>query len=244
MLFVKSLTTYYGPIKILKSVSLHLKEGEIVTVIGANGAGKTTLLKTIAGILPPKKGELVFLNQKINHFSPPQRLKLGLSLCPEGRKLFPELSVKDNILLGAFLNQDKKQVEATFQHLLASFPILEKLLNRKAKSLSGGEQQIVALCRALMSDPKLLLLDEPSLGLSPLLTKEILKTILKLNREKNLSVLLVEQNARAALRICHRAYVLETGRIVLEGSGQDLLNHPEVKEAYLGKGYQEVWERE
>lgn len=244
MLFIKSISTYYGPIKILKSTSLHLKEKEIVSVIGANGAGKTTLLKTIAGLLTPKKGEITFLNQKINQLSPPQRLSLGLSLCPEGRKLFPDLSVKDNILLGAFLLKDRQEIKNTFNELLKTFPLLEKLLSRKAKSLSGGEQQIVAICRALMSNPKLLLLDEPSLGLSPLLTKEILRTLLYLNQKKGLSILLVEQNARAALKISHRAYVLETGRIILEGSGKELLDHPEIKEAYLGKGYQEVWQRD
>ncbi|MDQ7031271.1 MAG: ABC transporter ATP-binding protein [Desulfonauticus sp.] len=239
MFSVKTITTYYGFRKILNSVSLQVSEGEIVAVIGANGAGKTTLLKTIIGLNKVKKGTIAFLGQDITTCSPKKRISLGLSLCPEGRRLFSHLSVKDNILLGAYTCcRNKKQVTAYFEELLENFPILKKFVYRPAGNLSGGEQQMVAICRSLMSRPRLLLLDEPSLGLSPLLTKEILKTIITLNKTQKLSVLLIEQNAKAALKICHRSYVLETGRVTLEGKGSDLLNHPKVQSAYLGKGQQ------
>jgi branched-chain amino acid transport system ATP-binding protein len=243
MLNVRSLQTYYGRIHVLKTVSLHLAPGEIVAVIGANGAGKTTLLKTLVGLLEQRSGTIQFGDQDISRMATEKRLQAGLVLCPEGRKLFGALSVQDNLSLGAYSRKDRSRIKNDMERLREQFPILNKFWTRPASSLSGGEQQMVALCRALMSRPKVLLLDEPSLGLSPLLSQEILKAIAALNQDQGLSVLLVEQNARAALKICHRAYVLETGRIVMEGEGRELLDHKGVQRAYLGKGYDKIWER-
>lgn len=243
MLNVRSLQTYYGRIHVLKTVSLHLAPGEIVAVIGANGAGKTTLLKTLVGLLEQRSGTIQFGDQDISRMATEKRLQAGLVLCPEGRKLFGALSVQDNLSLGAYSRKDRSGIKSDMERFRDQFPILNKFWTRPASSLSGGEQQMVALCRALMSRPKVLLLDEPSLGLSPLLSQEILKAIAALNKDQGLSVLLVEQNARAALKICHRAYVLETGRIVMEGEGRELLDHKGVQRAYLGKGYDKIWER-
>jgi branched-chain amino acid transport system ATP-binding protein len=243
MLNVRSLQTYYGRIHVLKTVSLHLAPGEIVAVIGANGAGKTTLLKTLVGLLEQRSGTIQFGDQDISRMATEKRLQAGLVLCPEGRKLFGALSVQDNLSLGAYSRKDRSGIKSDTERFRDQFPILNKFWTRPASSLSGGEQQMVALCRALMSRPKVLLLDEPSLGLSPLLSQEILKAIAALNKDQGLSVLLVEQNARAALKICHRAYVLETGRIVMEGEGRELLDHKGVQRAYLGKGYDKIWER-
>ncbi|MDD2220261.1 MAG: ABC transporter ATP-binding protein [Desulfoplanes sp.] len=243
MLSVRSLQTYYGRVHVLKAVSLHLHPGEIVAVIGANGAGKTTLLKTLVGLLSQRSGTIHLQGDDVSGLSTEKRLRAGLVLCPEGRKLFGALSVQDNLALGAYSRKDRSGIKTDMNRLRDRFPILNKFWTRPASSLSGGEQQMVALCRALMSDPKILLLDEPSLGLSPLLSQEILKAIVELNQDQGLSVLLVEQNARAALKICHRAYVLETGRIVMEGEGQELLDHKGVQRAYLGKGYDKIWER-
>lgn len=220
-----------------------MQPGEIVAVIGANGAGKSTLLKTISGLLSPRSGSIIHHGEGIEALPPERRIRRGIAMCPEGRRLFKDLSVEDNIQLGAYVRKDKKKIREDVRELRREFPILDKFWKRPAGSLSGGEQQMVALCRALMSDPSLLLLDEPSLGLSPLLTKEILGRIKYLNQEKGIGILLVEQNARAALGMSHRAYVLETGRIVLEGEGNELLEHKDVQRAYLGKGYKEVWER-
>ncbi|MFO7818447.1 MAG: ABC transporter ATP-binding protein [Thermodesulfobacteriota bacterium] len=243
MLKLRSIQAYYGRIHVLKAISLHMNRGEIVSVIGANGAGKSTLLKTIAGLLNPGSGSIIYQGEDISGLPPEKRIRQGIALCPEGRRLFKGLSVEDNILLGAYVRKDKKEIKKDADNMRREFPILDKFWKRSAGSLSGGEQQMVALCRALMASPELLLLDEPSLGLSPLLARDILQSIERLNREKKLSILLVEQNARAALKMCHRAYVLETGRIVMEGEGKDLLSHKDVQRAYLGKGYKEVWER-
>ncbi|MGM0645372.1 MAG: ABC transporter ATP-binding protein [Thermodesulfobacteriota bacterium] len=243
MLKVRSIHTYYGAVHVLKAASLHVAPGEIVAVIGANGAGKTTLLKSIAGTVLNASGRIVFLDQEVAGAVPEHRLGLGLALCPEGRRLFGGLSVEKNLLLGAYQRRDKAAIRQDLDTLRQRFPILDSLWHRPARTLSGGEQQMAALARSLMSRPRLLLLDEPSLGLSPLLAKDILKTIRDLNREDGLSVLLVEQNARAALRVAHRGYVLETGRVILEGSGNELLAHEEVQRAYLGKAYKEIWER-
>ena len=243
MLTIRSLQTFYGRIHALRALSAHVEEGEIVAVIGANGAGKSTLLRTLAGLVKPASGTVLFKNEDITRLTPESRIKRGLSLCPEGRRLFRNMSVQDNILLGAYSRSDREGIRRDMDFYRRRFPILDKFWERSAGSLSGGEQQMVALCRALMSGPQLLLLDEPSLGLSPLLSKDILKAIVDMNREKGLSVLVVEQNARAALRIADRAYVLETGRMVLTGSGRDLLTHKDVQRAYLGKGYKEIWER-
>ncbi len=243
MLNVRSLQTYYGRVHVLKTVSLHLHPGEIVAVIGANGAGKTTLLKTLVGLVRQRSGDIRFQGNDLSALPTEKRLQAGLVLSPEGRKLFGDLSVQDNVTLGAYTRKDRAGIKTDIERLRDQFPILNKFWTRPAASLSGGEQQMVALCRALMSNPKVLLLDEPSLGLSPLLSQEILKAIVELNRDQGLSVLLVEQNARAALKISHRAYVLETGRIVMEGEGQELLAHKGIQRAYLGKGYDKIWER-
>ncbi|NCC24517.1 MAG: ABC transporter ATP-binding protein [Deltaproteobacteria bacterium] len=243
MLKVRSLQTFYGRVHILKALSVHVGQGEIVAVIGANGAGKTTLLRSLAGLVRPSSGAMEFKGEDMTRLSPEGRLKRGLALCPEGRRLFRAMSVKDNLILGAYSRSDRDGIRRDLDRFRNRFPILSGLWHRPAGSLSGGEQQMVALCRALMSKPTMLLLDEPSLGLSPLLSKDILKAIVAMNREEDLGVLIVEQNARAALRIADRAYVLETGRVVLEGSGSDLLDHQDVRRAYLGKGYKEIWER-
>jgi branched-chain amino acid transport system ATP-binding protein len=243
MLYVRSIQTYYSEVHVLKAVSLHVSPGEIVAVIGANGAGKTTLLKSIAGLVAPKKGNILWQEEEMTALPAEKRLQMGIALCPEGRRLFSGLSVEKNLLLGAYSRKDKKAIKEDLQFIRERFPILDKFWNRPARTLSGGEQQMVALGRSLMSRPQILLLDEPSLGLSPLLAKEILKTIIQLNSQQNIGVLIVEQNARAALRIAHRAYVLETGRVVLEGTGEELLAHQEVQRAYLGKGYTQIWER-
>jgi branched-chain amino acid transport system ATP-binding protein len=243
MLKIRSVHTHYGSVHVLKAVSLHVDPGEIVAVIGANGAGKTTLLKSIAGTLALSQGQVQLQGKEIGELAPEGRLGQGLALCPEGRRLFGGLSVEKNLLLGAYHRKCKAEVQSDLGSLRRRFPILDSLWQRPARNLSGGEQQMVALARALMARPSLLLLDEPSLGLSPLLAKDILKTIKDLNRNDRLSVLLVEQNARAALRTAHRAYVLETGKVVLEGTGQELLAHEEVQRAYLGKAYKGIWER-
>lgn len=243
MLYIRSIQTYYTDVHVLKAVSLHVAPGEIVAVIGANGAGKSTLLKSIAGLIQPSQGNILWQDKEMTHLPAEMRLQMGIALCPEGRRLFSGLSVEKNLLLGAYCRKDKKAVKSDLQLIKERFPILDKFWTRPAHTLSGGEQQMVALGRSLMSKPQILLLDEPSLGLSPLLAKEILKTIIQLNAREKIGVLLVEQNARAALRIAHRAYVLETGRIVLEGTGEELLAHQEVQRAYLGKGYTQIWER-
>ena len=242
MLFLRSIHTYYDSIHALKGISLHVKEGEIVTLIGANGAGKTTLLKTICGLARARKGSIHFYGEDITNLSTETIVRKGISLVPEGRMVFSTLSVQANLEMGAFTRRkDKEQIKEDIAKLSSKFPILKERMNQLAGTLSGGEQQILAICRALMAEPKLLIFDEPSMGLSPILTKEIFKVIVGLRREGR-TILLVEQNARAALQIADRGYVLETGKIILEGDTDYLLNHKEIQRAYLGKGYKEVWE--
>jgi len=241
MLRLKSVHTYYGKIHALKGVSLHVNPGEIVTLIGANGAGKTTLLRTISGLTPAARGTVEYNGHDITRMQAEEIVRCGISHVPEGRKLFATLSVRDNLEMGAFIRPDRDQVGADLGELRQKFPILSERWHQMAGTLSGGEQQMVAISRALMARPQLLILDEPSMGLAPRLVKEIF-SIVKQLQEEGTTILLIEQNARAALRVADRGYVLETGRIILQGTSQMLLGHNEVKRAYLGKGYREVWE--
>lgn len=233
MLKVKNIDVFYGAIHALRDISIEVKQGEIVTLIGANGAGKSTTLRTISGLLVPKKGEVTFEEQNIAGLAPHKIVGLGLSQVPEGRRVFANMSVLENLELGAYLRKDKVGIEQDMQDVFKKFP---RLLERKSQlsgTLSGGEQQMLAMGRALMGRPKLLLLDEPSMGLAPLLVKEIFNIIQEINKSGT-TVLLVEQNAHMALSIAHRAYVLETGKIVLAGSAKELANSEEVRKAYLG----------
>jgi branched-chain amino acid transport system ATP-binding protein len=244
VLRLTSVEASYGRVKALRGVSLHVDEGEIVTLIGANGAGKSTILKTISGLVRADTGSISFDDEETSAWGPVQIVRVGLCQVPEGRQLFGTLSVADNLMLGAYVRRarsSKREIVADIEEQYERFPLLADRRNQHAGSLSGGEQQMLALARGLMSRPKMLLLDEPSLGLAPIIAREFFETVSKL-REEGLTVLLVEQNARAALQIADRGYVLETGRIVLEGTAQDLLGNPEVQRAYLSKGYEEVWQ--
>lgn len=233
LLEVKDLHVSYGAIRALQGISFHIEEGEIVTLIGANGAGKSTTLRTISGLLRPTSGDILFDGQSIIRVSPERIVQMGISHVPEGRQIFSRLTVLENLEMGAFTRKDKEGIQRTMQRVFKSFPRLEERLNQLGGTLSGGEQQMLALGRGLMSAPRLLLLDEPSMGLAPILVDEIFEIIQTINAEGT-SILLVEQNAAMALSIAHRAYVLETGRIVLEENARELLNNPQVQEAYLG----------
>jgi branched-chain amino acid transport system ATP-binding protein len=236
LLEIRDINTYYGSIHALKDVSIHVDRGEIVTVIGANGAGKTTLLNTISGVLHSRSGEILFDGQGIGKLSPDKVVRIGISQVPERRQVFSTLNVLDNLLLGAYLRRgrDKKdQVRTDLDSVFEIFPVLKDRQKQMGGTLSGGEQQMLALGRGLMAKPKLLLLDEPSLGLAPLLVREIFRVAGEL-REHGTTILLVEQNARAALRLADRGYVLETGEVVVEGTSEELLGDERVQEAYLG----------
>ena len=233
MLKIDNIHVYYGAIHALKGVSLEVKAGEIVTLIGANGAGKSTTLRTVSGLLAPKSGAITFLGENIAGTPAHEIVKHGISQVPEGRRIFAEMSVQENLELGAFTRKDKDGVAKDFDLVYRRFPRLEERRKQQAGTLSGGEQQMLAMGRALMSRPKLLLLDEPSMGLAPLLIKEIFSIIEDINREGT-TVLLVEQNANMALSIAHRAYVMETGRITLQGAAKDLAASEDVRKAYLG----------
>ena len=233
MLKVEKLNVHYGVIHALKDVSMEVKEGEIVSLIGANGAGKTTLLQTISGLLKKTSGEVVFLGKSMNKVSAKNIVKEGITQVPEGRHIFSGMSVYENLLMGAYLRKDKDGIKADLQDIYQRFPILEKRSSQDASTLSGGEQQMLAMGRALMARPKILLLDEPSMGLAPILVKEIFNIIKDIN-ERGTTVLLVEQNAKMALSIADRAYVMETGNIVMTGTGAELVNSPEIQKAYLG----------
>jgi branched-chain amino acid transport system ATP-binding protein len=241
MLTLKSIHTYYGRLHVLKGVSLHVRPGEIVALLGANGAGKTTTLKTISGLLRPWKGTIEFLGQDISRLSADHIVGRGIAHVPEGRRVFSSLSVSANLELGAFSRSDHRSVQADYEQLQERFPILRERAKQPAGTLSGGEQQILAIARALMARPRLLLLDEPSMGLAPRLVKQMFAVIAGL-KEAGTTILLIEQNARAALKIADRGYVMETGSISLDGSAAELMDHNEVKRAYLGKGYRDVWE--
>jgi len=244
MLRVESISAFYGVIQALRNVSLHVNPGEMVALLGANGAGKTTLMKVISGLLPLSKGRLFFGGRNIAGLPAERVLRLGVGQVPEGRQVFAPLSVLDNLILGAYVRfkgEGKKEVYKDLDSIFEMFPVLKERQKQRAGPLSGGEQQMVAIGRTMMSRPKLLLLDEPSLGLAPLVASGIFQTI-RLLRDRGTTILLVEQNAKAALKVADRGYVLETGRIILEGETEDLLNNKEVQRAYLGKEYREVWE--
>ena len=234
MLEIKNLTVGYGAIPALHGISLSVKAGSIVTLIGANGAGKTTTLKTISGLLKPKSGEIFYAGKNISSLPPHQIVKLGLSHVPEGRMIFANLTVLENLHMGAYLQRDKAVIRRELEFVFVTFPRLKEREQQIAGTLSGGEQQMLAIGRALMSKPKLLLLDEPSLGLAPLLVKTIFEKIVEINRQQGLTILLVEQNANLALEISHFGYVLETGKVVLSGDSPSLRQNPQVQSAYLG----------
>ncbi|WP_083479701.1 ABC transporter ATP-binding protein [Oxobacter pfennigii] len=233
MLGIKNVDTFYGKIHALKDVSFEVNEAEIVTLIGSNGAGKTTTLNTISSILKPAKGEIVFNGQTISRIAPHIVAKGGIAHVPEGRKIFPKMTVEENLEMGAFRFNDNNKIKKNMDYVFELFPRLLERKKQKGGTLSGGEQQMLAMGRALMSEPTLLLLDEPSMGLAPLLVELIFESIKRLNSE-GITILLVEQNAHKALKIAHRGYVLQTGSIVLTGTGAELLQNEMVKEAYLG----------
>jgi branched-chain amino acid transport system ATP-binding protein len=233
MLEIKGLNVHYGVIHALKNISLTVNQGEIVTLIGANGAGKTSTLRTISGLIKPTGGEILLEGEAITNLSAPQRVKLGISQVPEGRRIFPEMTVLENLELGAFLRKDTNNIKKDLENIYGRFPILNDRKRQMAGTLSGGEQQMLAMGRALMSRPRILLLDEPSMGLAPLLVREIFAIIKDIN-EAGTTILLVEQNASMALSIADRAYVLETGSIVMNGTGAELAQSKEIQKAYLG----------
>lgn len=233
MLVVNDLVVNYGMIKAVTQVSFEVKEGEIVTLIGANGAGKSTILRTISGLVKPTSGSMVFNNSDLLKMSPQNIVKNGLIHVPEGRHVFKGMTVKENLEMGAFLRKDKENLAQEVEEIFERFPVLKERINQDAATLSGGEQQMLAMGRALMSKPKLLLLDEPSMGLAPIFIREIFNIITEINK-KGTTILLIEQNAKMALSIADRGYVLETGKIVSSGAGQELLASNEVQKAYLG----------
>jgi len=233
MLELKKVNAYYGYVHALKDVSLEIPEGKIVCLLGSNGAGKTSTLKAISGLLKPANGEIKFQGKLINNIAPENIVSLGIVQSPEGRRIFPELTVYENLLIGAYTRKDKKQISETLEKVYGYFPILKERSKQMAGTLSGGEQQMLAIGRALMVKPKLLLLDEPSLGLAPLIVKEIFQIIQEINQEGT-TILLVEQNARQALSISDYAYIYETGKIVHSGNAWELKDDEKVKEAYLG----------
>lgn len=234
MLKLDNINLYYGVIHALKNISLEVEQGEIVTLIGANGAGKTSTLRAISGLEPIKSGNITFKGSPLNKVPSNKIVSLGLSHVPEGRRVFPELTVMENLELGAYLRKDKAGIKQDLEIVFSKFPRLKEREKQAAGTLSGGEQQMLAIGRALMNRPEMLLLDEPSMGLAPLVVKDIFDTIVEINKSGT-TVLLVEQNANMALAIAHRAYVLETGKMVTYGNAQDLLNDSAIKNAYLGE---------
>jgi len=234
MLKLTNVQTFHGNIQVLKDLCIEVSPGEIITLIGANGAGKTTTLMSITGIAPPRAGEIIFLNKTIHTLSPDEIVALGISLVPEGRRIFPRLTVMENLDMGAFLRRDTADIKKDMTYIFELFPILAERRNQPGGTLSGGEQQMLAISRALMARPRLLLLDEPSLGLGPIFVKLIFDIIKKINTESGTTIFLVEQNAHMALKVAHRGYVMENGRITLEGSADSLLHNEDVKRAYLG----------
>ena len=234
MLELRGVNVFYGAVQALREVSLRVDEGEIVTLIGANGAGKSTTLMAISGIVPPRRGEILFAGRPIHGLAPDRIVRLGICQVPEGRRIFPELTVAENLDMGAFLRRDRQGIERDREELYELFPILHQRRLQPGGNLSGGEQQMLAISRALMARPRLLLLDEPSMGLAPLITRQIFEIIKTINRERNTTVFLVEQNANLALQTADRGYVLENGRIVLQGRAEALLNDENVQKAYLG----------
>ncbi len=245
MLMVRSINTFYGRIQVLKGVSIHVGAGEIVALIGANGAGKTTLINAVSGILKVSDGTVQMDKKEIQNLSPEKIVRAGISQVPEGRLIFPTQTVQDNLLLGAYIrfkSREKNKVADEIKNIYQLFPQLKERSSQIAGTLSGGEQQMLALGRALMANPKLLLLDEPSLGLAPIISTEIFRAISRLRDERGVTILLVEQNARAALAMSDRGYVLETGTVVLQDTADRLMQNKEVQRAYMGKGKKEIWD--
>ena len=234
MLEVKNLEVYYGVIRAIKSISFNVNEGEVIALIGANGAGKTTTLQTITGMLKPKSGEIIFEGTDITKIPGHKIVSMGMAHVPEGRRVFAQLSVYENLKLGAYTRKDKNEIEESLEKIYQSFPRLKERRNQLAGTLSGGEQQMLAMGRALMSKPKIILMDEPSMGLSPILVEEIFKIIRDISAGGT-TVLLVEQNAKKALEIADRGYVLETGNIVLSGDAKEMMNNDSIRKAYLGE---------
>ena len=234
MLKLIEIEAFYGNIQALKNVSMEISAGEIITLIGANGAGKTTTLMSISGIVPPRTGEILFMGNPIHQLPPNEIVSRGISQVPEGRRIFPYLTVMENLDMGAFLRTDKADVKKDMDYIFELFPILAQRRHQAGGTLSGGEQQMLAISRALMARPRLLLLDEPSLGLAPLVIRQIFEIIKKINTENNTTIFLVEQNANLALKVAHRGYVMENGRITLSDSAENLFSNEAVKKAYLG----------
>lgn len=231
---LKNIEVFYGSVKALKDVSINLKKGEIVALLGANGAGKTTTLRAITGLTQNKSGEIWFNGQRIDNLPPHKRVSLGISMVPEERHIYPYMSVKDNLLMGAYLCGDNTKIRNKIERVYELFPILKERSKQMGEKLSGGEQQMLAVARCIMADPQLILMDEPSLGLAPIIVKEIAKIITTLNKVEKVSIILVEQNSKMALKISDRAYILELGKIALEGKSKNLITNKRVKELYLG----------
>lgn len=236
VLEVRNLETFYGPVMALRGVSIEVQQGQIVTILGANGAGKTTLMKTVSGALSPNKGVILFHGARIDGKEPDELVKKGLAHVPEGREVFPFLTVAENLAMGAYTRNDRAEIAKDIDMVYDYFPILKERRNQPAGTMSGGQQQMLSIGRGLMSRPTLMLLDEPSLGLSPLLVQEIFTIVRRLNREQGVTILLVEQNAQVALQAADYGYVLEIGRIVMAGSAEKLLNSDDIREFYLGHG--------
>ncbi|NOQ40886.1 MAG: ATP-binding cassette domain-containing protein [Desulfuromusa sp.] len=234
MLKIQNIQTFYGNIQALKDVSIEIKEGEIVALIGANGAGKTTTLMSICGITPPRSGEILLDGDPIHGLGAEKIVEKGIVQVPEGRRIFPDLTVQENLEMGAFLRKNKRLIQQDLNYVMTLFPILEKRRTQLGGTLSGGEQQMLAISRALMARPRILLLDEPSLGLAPLIIKQIFEIIRQINKESNTTIFLVEQNANQALKLADRGYVMENGRITLVDSADNLLANDDVRKAYLG----------
>ncbi|MBN1499051.1 MAG: ABC transporter ATP-binding protein [Spirochaetes bacterium] len=234
MLKLESVNTYYGNIHALKGIDIEINKGEIVTLIGANGAGKSTTLMTISGVVPPKTGTVTFKGENISSKNPDEIVQMGLVQVPEGRHIFPYLTVQENLDMGAFLRKDKPAIKKDLEYVFELFPRLSERRKQTGGTLSGGEQQMLAISRAIMAKPDLLLLDEPSLGLAPIIVMQIFEIIKKINRENNTTIFLVEQNANMALKVAHRGYVMETGRITISDKSENLLANDSVRKAYLG----------
>jgi len=234
ILELRQVCTYYDNIQVLHDIDLHIEEGEIITLIGANGAGKSTILMSISGIVPPRRGSIFFKGQPIHSMPPDRIVALGLSQVPEGRHIFPDLTVNENLDMGCFLRRDKNGIKKDFDYIYSLFPILSERRHQAGGNLSGGEQQMLAISRALMARPQLLLLDEPSMGLASLVTLQIFEIIRRINRENNTTIFLVEQNANLALKVANRGYVIENGRIIIHDKCKVLLDNQDIQKAYLG----------
>ena len=234
MLNIENIDVFYGDVQVIKNISLNVKEGELVAVIGANGAGKTTMIKTISGILKPRSGTINFKGKTISEMDANRIVKQGVVQVPEGRLLFPEMSVRENLEMGAYIVNEKQVVATQLESVYEMFPILQERQKQQAGTLSGGEQQMLAIGRALLSSPKLIMLDEPSLGLSPKLVQSIFEMVVRINKELGMTVLLVEQNVQLSCKISDRAFVIENGEVVLQGTGAEMLENDHVRRAYLG----------